>query len=64
MNEKKHTYQSVTPGLPPLKMVLGNVPNPDPIFGRSPFYGFMVEKPDVEAKSAVKKLIGFMKEAK
>ena len=65
MNEKKHTYQSSV-GLPSLKVVLGDVPNPDGD-SRRPFrpFPFAAEKPDVEAKTTnIKKLIGFMQEAK
>lgn len=65
MNEKKHTYQSATLGLPPLKMVLGDVPNPDGE-SRRPFkpFPFVTEKPEVAAKNTVKKLIGFIQDAK
>ncbi len=30
MTEKKHTYQAEIMALPPLRMVLGEVPAPDP----------------------------------
>ena len=64
MNEKKRKYQSTALELPSLKKVLTDVPTPDPIFARSPFRGFQVEKPDVEVRGALSKLIGFMKETK
>ena len=65
MNEKKRTYGSSTLGLPPLKMVLGEVPHPDGE-ARRPFhpFPFSTEKPDVETASTVKKLIGFIQESK
>jgi len=65
MNEKKHTYQSTSFELPSLKMVLGDVPHPDGE-SRRPFhpFPFVAEKPDVEAKSTVKKLIGFIRDTK
>ena len=65
MNEKKQIYQSTTLGLPSLKVVLGEVPHPDGE-SRRPFhpFPFVAERPEVEAKSTVKKLIGFMKDAK
>jgi hypothetical protein len=65
MNEKKHTYESATLGLPALKMVLGDVPNPDGE-SRRPFrpFPFITEKPEAEARTTVKKLIGFIQDAK
>jgi hypothetical protein len=65
MNEKKLTYQSTTAGLPSLKVVLGDVPHPDGE-SRRPFhpFPFVTEKPDGEAKSTVKKLIGYIKDTK
>jgi hypothetical protein len=30
MNEKKRVFESVTMALPPLQMVLGEIPSPDP----------------------------------
>lgn len=65
MNEKKRTYSSSTLGLPPLKMVLGEVPHPDGD-SRRPFhpFPFSMEKPDSETTTTVKKLIGFIKETK
>ncbi len=65
MDEKKHTYQSTTLGLPSLKVVLGDVPNPDGE-SRRPFhpFPFVTERPEVEAKSTVKRLIGYIRDAK
>ena len=36
MDEKKHVYESEVIALPPLRMVLGEVPSPDPIKRRKP----------------------------
>ena len=63
MNEKKHTYNSSTLALPPLKMVLGDVPNPEGD-GRRPFRPFGKDKADAEAKGTLKKLIGHIQETK
>ena len=65
MNEKKIAYQSTVVGLPSLKMVLGEVPHPDGET-RRPFhpFPFVAEKPDGEARTTVKKLIGYMKDSK
>lgn len=64
MNEKKYTYESTTLGLPPLKMVLGDVPNPDPGSGRSAFRPFSADKPESESKTTVKRLIGYIQDTK
>jgi len=65
MNEKKVTYQTTVAGLPPLKVVLGDVPHPDGE-SRRPFhpFPFVAEKPDGEARTTVKKLIGYIKDSK
>ena len=62
MNEKKHTYNSSVLALPPLKLVLGDVPSPDGE-GRSPFPPFGAGK-ELEAKNALQKLIGHIEEPK
>jgi hypothetical protein len=63
MTEKKHTYESATLGLPPLKMVLGEIPEPEPGDGNRPYRPFGVEKTDSEAKGTVNKLIGHLKKS-
>lgn len=50
MEHKKSTYQSNTLGLPPLKMVLVNVPEPGALT--------TVSKPPAQKEKAVQKLIG------
>ena len=62
MTEKKlTTYQAETLGLPPLKMVLGEVPDPDPSGKRRPFRPFGESTPVVEVKGTLTKLIGHLK---
>jgi len=61
MTEKKVTYQAETLGLPPLRTVLGDVPEPDPSDKRRPFRPFGENTPIVEAKGTVAKLIGHLK---
>jgi len=61
MNNKKHTYQSEIIALPPLKMVLGDVPDPDPSGKRRPFHAFGDENSETDARNTVAKLIGHLK---
>ena len=61
MTEKKHTYQSDILALPPLRMVLGEIPNPDPDENRRPFRAFGQDKSEAEAMKMVSKLIGHLK---
>ena len=61
MTEKKHTYQSEILALPPLKMVLGEIPNPDPDDKRRPFRAFSQDKSKADAMKMVTKLIGHLK---
>jgi hypothetical protein len=35
-NEKMHVYESDTIALPPIRLVLGDVPSPDPVQTRRP----------------------------
>lgn len=56
MAEKKKMYQAESMALPPLKMVLGDLPEPDPGEGYRPFRAMGVA--DEEARGMVKKLIG------
>jgi len=60
MAEKKKTYQAETMALPPLKMVLGELPEPDPGEGYHPFQTMGLK--DEEARGMVKKLIGRIKD--
>jgi hypothetical protein len=58
---KKLTYKSETLGLPPLRMVLGEVPDPDPSGKRRPFRPFDQDKTVSDPKSTLTKLIGYLK---
>jgi hypothetical protein len=60
MTEKKKIYQAETMALPPLRMVLGELPEPDPGEGYRPFRAMGVK--DEEARGMVKKLIGRIKD--
>ncbi len=61
MTEKKVTYQADTLGLPPLRMVLGEVPDPDPSGKRRLFRPFGENTTPSEAKGTLTKLIGHLK---
>ncbi|HEY3312698.1 MAG TPA: hypothetical protein VGK00_13740 [Anaerolineales bacterium] len=61
MNDKKHTYQSDTLALPPLRMVLGEVPEPDPDDINHQVRAFNKDKSEMEARLMVKKLIRHLK---
>jgi hypothetical protein len=61
MTDKKLTYQSETLALPPLKMVLGDVPDPDPNGKRRPFRPFGEDKTVSDVKGTLTKLIGHLK---
>lgn len=65
MNEKKHTYNSSVLALPPLKIVLGDVPNPEGE-GRhlSNMRPYGADKPEAETKGTLHKLIGHIQEKK
>ena len=58
---KKLTYKSETLGLPPLRMVLGEVPDPDPSGKRRLFRPFGENTTVTEAKGTLTKLIGHLK---
>lgn len=60
MTEKKKVYQAETMALPPLRTVLGDLPEPDPGEGYRPFRVMGVK--DEEARGMVKKLIGYIQE--
>ncbi len=55
--ENNNTTERTPLGLPPLRMVLGEVPNPEP---NHPIRRFGTDKPE-EAKMALEKLIGKVK---
>ncbi len=56
MAEKKRVFKSEVMALPAFKTVLGEVPSPDPVRRKSP-------KPaETGMNTAVRKLIGFLKE--
>jgi hypothetical protein len=61
MSEKKVIYQANTIGLPPIKMVLGEVPSPNPNRdGRK--IGLEIRQPGIELEGIVTKLIMHLKE--
>jgi len=62
MTEKKLTYKAETLGLPPLRMVLGEVPDPDPSGKRRIFRRFGEDKTESDVKVTLTKLIGHLKE--
>lgn len=61
MTDKKHTYQAETLALPPLKMVLGEIPEPDPDETNQVFRAFNKSQSEIEARNMVKKLIRHLK---
>jgi hypothetical protein len=59
MTEKKRLYESDVIALPPLRLVLGEVPSPDPEQRRKPF---RIQKPTDEMETNIKKLIAHLTE--
>lgn len=59
--KKKALYQAETMALPPLKTVLGELPEPDPGEDHHPFRVKGLEDKD-EARGVVRKLIGRIQE--
>jgi hypothetical protein len=59
MKDKKHIYQSESTTLPPLKSVLGEVPDPDPEGTYNLFRAFGTDKTETEARDSLVKLIRF-----
>jgi hypothetical protein len=59
MAEKKRVYESDVMALPPLRLVLGDVPSPDPDGRRK---AQNKQKANREIESTVKKLIAHLKE--
>jgi hypothetical protein len=64
MNEKKHTYNSSILALPPLKLVLGDVPNPEGEGRLSNMRPYGADRPEAETKGTLQKLIGHIQETK
>ena len=63
MNEKKHTYNSSVLALPPLKVLLGDVPNPEGEGGRlASMRPYGADRPKAETQSTLQKLIGHIQE--
>ena len=62
MTTKQQTYQSNILALPPLKMVLGEIPEPDPDEKHRTFRTLNQAKSEAEAKDMVSKLIGHLKQ--
>jgi hypothetical protein len=60
MANKKRVYQANVMALPPIKMVLGEIPNPDPERTRKP--AEKAGKPNCELEDAVQRLILHLKE--
>ena len=56
MAKKMRVFKSETMAFPPIKMVLGDVPSPDPV-RRKP-----AARSGDEVRAAVHKLIGFLKD--
>lgn len=62
MSEKtKRQFEANVIGLPPLRLVLGNVPEPDPGDGRKPLRFFGEEKAE-EARNTLTRLIGHLQD--
>jgi len=61
MKKKKQVYESDVLALPSLKMVLDNIPEPDPNDKRQSFRIFGNDKSEVEARTTLAKLIGHLK---
>lgn len=62
MAEKKQVYQADTMALPPLKLVLGDLPEPDPGLGQRPFKARAAS--EEEFRNTVQKIIVHIKEKK
>ena len=61
MKKKKQVYESDVLALPSLKMVLDNIPEPDPDDKRHLLRIFSNDKTEVEARTTLAKLIGHLK---
>ncbi len=62
MAQKKNIYESNIMALPPLRLVLGDVPSPDPEIRRTPVRN--PEKPLNEMEVPIRKLIAHLSEDK
>jgi hypothetical protein len=62
MAEKKRVYEAQVMALPPLRLVLGDVPVPDPAGLRKS--GQEMQKLDTEMEGTVKRLIAHLKDDK
>jgi len=60
MAEKKRVYEANVIALPPLRVVLGEVPSPDPERRRKPLHG---QKQEMELELNIRKLIAHLTEA-
>ena len=60
MTEKKHVYEAEIMALPPLRMVLGEIPSPDPEGRRKPSQQPL--KSSRELEMPVKRLIAHLKD--
>jgi hypothetical protein len=62
MTEKKRTYESAVMALPPLRLVIGDVPSPEPEKKRGT--GKDAEKLSRELEEPIRKLIAHLEEKK
>jgi len=62
MTEKKHVYKADVMALPPLRLVLGEVPSPDPEGRLKPDRVSLRQKRELEAP--VKRLIAHLEDEK
>ena len=60
MDEKKRIYDSEVMALPPLRLVIGDVPNPDP--DKRNRSNQLNRKPNREIEGTVKRLIAHLEE--
>ena len=61
MDEKKRVYDSNVMALPPLRLVIGDIPNPDP--DRRNRSGQLMRKPNHEIEgTVVKRIIAHLEE--
>jgi hypothetical protein len=60
MDEKKRVPDAEEMGLPPLRLILGNVPSPDP--EKRSKSNQQAQKPTREIEGTVKRLIAYLEE--
>ncbi len=60
MDEKKRVYDSDVMALPPLRLVIGDIPNPDP--DKRNRSSQLMRKPTREIEGTVKRLIAHLEE--